>query len=902
VEGQFHSPDQIKDITLTSSSGALVYIKDVAEVKDTFKEQESFSRLNGNNVITLNVIKKSGQNLLDASDNIKNILDKDLKVNTYPPDLKINISGEQARYTRNTLEELNNTMIIGFILVVIVLMFFMGFTNAFFVALAVPLSMFVAFMVLPGIDFTMNMMVMFSFIFALGIIVDDAIVVIENTHRIHKFEPDIVKAAKNAAGEVFLPILSGTLTTLAPFFPLIFWPGIVGNFMYFLPVTLIISLFASLFVAYIINPVFAVSFMKHEYSQLSPRVRRKRLTNYSIIFLVAAVLFHLAGWPGMGNVMVFIFLLNLAYHLLFKKWVSWFQEKAWPAMLVVYEKQLRFFMHKNRPWWLLVGVVVLFVFSIMLMGIASPKVRFFPDNDPNYINVRISLPIGTDQLVTDSITRVVEGRVKKVVGENNPDVESIIANVALGAGDEQSFDRAIASEKGKITINFVEYKYRKGPVTSSYIDKINEVVKDIPGADIVVEKNRSGPPTGKPINIEISGEDLPVLIYNAEKFQAYLDSMQIPGVQELKQDFDKYKPEVIIAIDRSRANHEGLSTGQLAMEIRTAIYGNEVSKFKELEDEYPIQLRYDEVTRKNIDALVNLKITYRDMNTGLLRQIPLSSVATIDYKDSYGSIKRKNLKRVITISSEVLTGFTANEIVAKVKKYAENFPKSEGVEIKLTGEQEQQDETSSFLAVAMLISLSLIFFILITQFNSISKTLIILSEVIFSIIGVFLGTVIFGMDISILMTGLGIVALGGIVVRNGILIVEFADVLKAQGLKTRESLIQAGLTRVTPVILTATATMLGLVPLALGMNLNFVTMFTELNPQLHFGGDNVAFWGPLSWTVIFGLSFATFLTLLFVPAMVLIAAGMKARISRMQSNRTYKKQMKGLETSIYHEG
>jgi multidrug efflux pump subunit AcrB len=308
------------------------------------------------------------------------------------------------------------------------------------------------------------------------------------------------------------------------------------------------------------------------------------------------------------------------------------------------------------------------------------------------------------------------------------------------------------------------------------------------------------------------------------------------------------------------------------------------------------------VTRKNIDALVNLKITYRDMNTGLLRQIPLSSVATIDYKDSYGSIKRKNLKRVITISSEVLTGFTANEIVAKVKKYAENFPKSEGVEIKLTGEQEQQDETSSFLAVAMLISLSLIFFILITQFNSISKTLIILSEVIFSIIGVFLGTVIFGMDISILMTGLGIVALGGIVVRNGILIVEFADVLKAQGLKTRESLIQAGLTRVTPVILTATATMLGLVPLALGMNLNFVTMFTELNPQLHFGGDNVAFWGPLSWTVIFGLSFATFLTLLFVPAMVLIAAGMKARISRMQSNRTYKKQMKGLETSIYHEG
>jgi len=899
VEGQFKTPDQIKDIALTTSSGAMIYIKDVAEVKDTFKEQESFSRLDGKNVITLNVIKKSGQNLLDASDNIKDLLNNDLKKNVYPPDLKINISGEQARYTRNTLEELNNTMIIGFILVIIVLMFFMGFTNAFFVALAVPLSMFVAFMIIPGLDFTMNMMVMFSFIFALGIIVDDAIVVIENTHRIHKHEPDIVIAAKKAAGEVFLPILSGTLTTLAPFFPLIFWPGIVGSFMKFMPITLIISLFASLFVAYIINPVFAVSFMKHEFDHLSKRVRQKRLRNYSIVFFVTAVLFHLMGWPGMGNFMAFIFLLNLGYHLAFKKWVIWWQERAWPMFLRAYERQLRFFLHKNRPWWLLVGTVALFFISIVMIGIAKPKVRFFPDNDPNYINVRISLPIGTDQVVTDSITRIVEGKVKAVLGNNNPDIESVIANIALGAGDENSFDRAMASEKGKITINFVEYKYRKGPSTSSYISTIDKAVKGIPGANIVVEKNRSGPPTGKPINIEISGEDLPLLIANAEGFKAYLDSLQIPGVQELKADFEKYKPEVIIDIDRERANREGLSTGQVAMEIRTAIYGKEVSKFKELEDEYPIQLRYDANTRKNIDALVNLKITYRDMNSGLLRQIPLSSVATVDYTDSYGSIKRKNLKRVITVSSEVLTGYTANEIVVKIKKYADQFPKSEGVEIKLTGEQEQQAETSTFLMVAMLISLSLIFFILITQFNSLSKTLIILSEVIFSIIGVFLGIAIFGMDISILMTGLGIVALGGIVVRNGILIVEFSDVLKAEGLRTREALIQAGLTRVTPVVLTATATMLGLVPLAIGMNLDFVTLFTELNPHLHFGGDNVAFWGPLSWTVIFGLSFATFLTLLFVPAMVLIAFTMKARLSRSKSNRDYKKMQKGLETSIY---
>ncbi|MEI6575365.1 MAG: efflux RND transporter permease subunit [Bacteroidota bacterium] len=899
VVGQFKDPMQIKDIALSTSSGAMIYIKDVAEVKDTFKEQESFSRLDGKNVITLNVIKKSGQNLLDATDKIKEILNTDLKKNTFPPDLKINISGEMARYTRNTLDELNNTMIIGFILVIIVLMFFMGFTNAFFVALAVPLSMFVAFMIIQQLGFTMNMIVMFSFIFALGIIVDDAIVVIENTHRVHKTEPNIVLAAKHAAGEVFMPILSGTLTTLAPFFPLIFWPGMVGNFFKYMPITLIISLFASLFVAYIINPVFAVSFMKHEYEHLSQKVKRQRLRNSSIIFLVVAAIFHLLKWTGMGNFMIFIFLLNLAYHFLFKNWVNWWQEKAWPKFIIFYEKQLRYFLYGSKPYWMLVGVIVLFFFSIFLVAIAKPKVRFFPDNAPNNILVLVTMPVGTDQVVTDSITRIVEKRVNGVLGKNNPDVESVVANIALGASSGMSFDRSVSSEKGKITINFVEYKFRKGPSTNSYIDKIDKAVKGIAGANIVVEKNKMGPPTGKPINIEISGEDLPVLIANAEGFQSYIDSIRVPGIQELKQDFDKYKPELIIDIDRERANREGLSTAQIAMEIRTAIYGKEVSKFKELEDEYPIQLRYDEITRSNIDALLNLKITYRDMTTGLLRQIPLSSVARVNYNDSYGSIKRKNLKRVITISSEVLSGFTANEIVGKIKKLAESYPKSEGIEIKLTGEQEQQAETSNFLMVALMISLSLIFFILITQFNSISKTLIILSEVIFSVIGVFLGIVIFKMDFSIMMSGLGIVALGGIVVRNGILIVEFSDVLKATGMRTREALIQAGLTRVTPVILTATATILGLVPLAIGMNLDFVTMFTELNPHLHFGGDNVAFWGPLSWTIIFGLSFATFLTLLFVPAMVLIAFTMKTRISRNKSNRIYKKLQQGLGVSEY---
>jgi multidrug efflux pump len=888
VAGQFKSPEEIKNIVVKSGSGAIVFVKDLAEVKDSFHEQESFSRINGKNVITLNVIKKSGENLLNASDEIKAML-ADMKANAFPPDLSVTLTGEQSRFTRSTLEELNNTAIIGFLLVTLILMFFMGFNNAFFVGLSVPLSMFVAFLVMPNIGFTMNMIVMFAFIFALGIIVDDAIVVIENTHRIHRSEPDITTAAKHAAGEVFLPILSGTLTTLAPFFPLAFWPGIVGKFMHYLPVTLIITLFASLFVAYIMNPVFAVTFMKDEYKKLEHKADIRRLLAISGIFLAMAILFYATGVFGMGTVMMFCLILNLLYRLVIKGAALKFQNAGWPMAVRFYEKNLRFFLKGNNPWRLFYGIIVLFFLSIFITGASKPKVLFFPDNDPNTINIFIKMPEGTDQLVTDSVTRLIEKKVDGIFGPKNPLVESIVTNVGFGAGDGM-FDRTTVSNKGKVAINFIESRYRKGVHTSKFLDAIRNTVKDVPGAQISVEKNKNGPPTGKPVNIEVTGENLDELILTASNFQNYLDSLRIPGIEKLKSDFDNKKPEITVDIDRLRANREGISIGQIGIELRTAIYGKEVSKYKEDEDEYPIQLRYTADQRKNIDKVINAKITYRDMNSGLLRQIPISSVAKLGYRDTYGGINRKNLKRVITISSEVLTGYTANEVVASVTQALQNFPLPKGININLTGEREDQAETMMFLMKAMLVAIGFIFFILITQFGSVSKSLIILSEVVFSIIGVLFGVFIFHMSISILMTGLGIVALGGIVVRNGILIVDFIDRLRDAGLRTREAVIRGGMTRMTPVVLTATATMLGLVPLAVGFNINFVTLFTELNPHIYFGGDNVAFWGPLSWTIIFGLSFATFLTLVFVPALYLIDFRMKLKWKRRMFHRALRRR------------
>ena len=639
ITGQFKNPDEIKNIMIKSSSGAIVYIRDIADVKDAFKEQESFARFNGKNVITLNVVKKSGENLLNASDEIKGLI-ADLKKNSFPPDLIVDITGDQSKFTRSTLEELNNTEIIGFVLVTLVLMFFMGFNNAFFVGLSVPLSMFVAYMIMPGLGFTMNMIVMFGFIFALGIIVDDAIVVIENTHRIHRDEPDIVKAAKHAAGEVFLPILSGTLTTLAPFFQLAFWPGIVGKFMHYLPVTLILTLFASLFVAYIINPVFAVTFMQHEYDKKSHKVNTKSLLVASVILFTLALIFYIGGSFGMGNLLVFCLIINAIYRLWLKEITVKFQNVWWPKLMDIYEKSLRFFLKNRNPYYLLGFVVALFFLSLFLLGVAKPKVLFFPNNDPGSVYVYVKMPEGTDQTVTDSVTKLVESRISEAIGKNNPLVESIVTNVGFGAG-EGIFDRTAASNKGKLTINFVESRYRKGQKTNDYMDKMREKLMDVPGAQISVEKNKMGPPTGKPVNIEVTGENLDELIITANTFKHYLDSLRIPGIEKLKSDFENNKPEIIVNIDRVRANREGLSIGQIGMELRTGIYGKEVSKYKEDEDEYPIELRYSEEQRKNVDKVINAKITYRDMNSGVLRQIPISSVAKIGYKDTYGGINRK---------------------------------------------------------------------------------------------------------------------------------------------------------------------------------------------------------------------------------------------------------------------
>jgi multidrug efflux pump len=867
VLGEVKNIDEIRNIVMTTGSGAIVKIRDIATVTDGYREPENFARFDGQNVITLNVIKKSGENLLSASDKISAVIDE-MKATSLPSNLIIETTGDQSHYTRNTIRELNNTIILGFIFVTIVLMFFMGLVNALFVALSIPLSIAIAYIFLPVIGFTMNMLVMFAFIFALGIVVDDAIVVIENTHRIHRSTRlPVPMAAKYAAGEVFVPILAGTLTTLAPFVPLAFWPGVVGKFMVFIPVTLIITLFASLLVAYLINPVFAIDFMKHD-DEDAP-VSRKQVFKKTGWIVLVAVPFYLFQMTGIANFIVFVAISYLLHNLWGYKVFRRFQDRTLPAMMRSYEKLLRWALNGKRPVGLIWGMVGLFIFTLLLWNIAGPKVVFFPDDQPNTINTYIKLPVGTDIAVTDSITRIVESRIVERIGKDNPLIESVVTNVAFLASDNDFDNSSKSSHLAKIAVNFVQYHERNGQNTNEYLGRMRDAVQNIAGAEIVVAKIQGGPPVGKPINIEFAGDDLNNLVYQSEKFKRFVDSLQIAGIEELKSDFATTKPELLINLDRERANYAGITAATVGDAIRTGQLGKEVSQYREGEEQYPIMLRFEEDQRNDIEQLLNLTIAYTDMNTGILRKIPLSAVAKIDYINSYGQINRLNMKRVITISSNVLDGYNANEINTQLRRVIPFFTETSGVEIRMTGEQEEQMESMIFLSKALLISLFLVMFILITQFNSISKPLIIISEVIFSLIGVLLGYMIFGMTVSIIMTGMGIVALAGIVVRNGILLVEFTDVLKREGMRTRQAIIQAGKTRITPVVLTATATILGLIPLAIGMNINFGTLLSDLNPNIYFGGENVMFFGPLSWTIIFGLSIATFLTLVMIPVMYL---------------------------------
>ncbi|MBK9567491.1 MAG: efflux RND transporter permease subunit [Saprospiraceae bacterium] len=894
IKGQISNSLALNNIIVKTPRGSSIYLKDIAQINDTIKLAESYARLNGKNVVTLNIVKRPGENLINCAAQIKKMVEE-MKISELPKDLNAVITGDQSKQAATSFEELVNTIIIGFLLVLIILMFFMGVTNAFFVALSVPLSVFVAFLFLPiadiivGSDVTLNFIVLFALLFGLGIIVDDAIVVVENTHRLYENgKVPIAKAAKAAAGEVFIPVLAGTLTIIAPFFPLLFWKGIIGKFMIYLPVMLIFTLFASLIIAFIVNPVFAASFMKPEGKQFEEPKSAVFRKWWLWLSIAIGIIFHLTGSPGKGNFLFLMSVMAILNTYLITDIIYFFQEKILPRVMDRYEQFLRWLLQGKKPIIAFISVFILFGISLYLLILRKPDFPFFPTGQPNMMYVYLKMPVGTKADETDKVLRQLEIKVFDVLKNLKPTeegsiVESILSNVAVNANNPMDNNRSVQSNLGRIQVSFVEFAKRPDKPTLPYLDSIRAVVKNIPGTQVTVEQESGGPPTEPPVNIEIFGDNFEDNAKVATDLFNYLDVNRVEGVENLAMDVDLMNPEITVKVNKERAAIEGISTAQVGSAIRTALFGREVSKLKSGEDEYKIQLRYNELKRNNLQSLMNMRITFRDFNTGRIKQIPISTVAQFDFTNTTGVVKRKNLKRTIQLQSTV-TDLTAiasinNELKGKISDFQNEYKMPDGVSIIQSGESEQQKETNSFLGLAFILATGLIFLILVMQFNSLSKPFIVLTEIFFSIIGVFLGFAITGMTMPTIMVLVGVIGLAGIVIKNGILLIEFTEELRSRGLKTKEATIQAGKIRIIPVLLTAVATILGLLPLAVGFNINFESLFTHLDPKIFLGGDSVVFWGPLAWTIIFGLILSFFLTLLMIPSMYIMSERLRRPMS-----------------------
>ncbi len=938
IDGKFKSEEELGNLVVKHEESDDIRLRDVADVSFGDVDTVSYARQSGNPVVMIDIKKRGGANIIEAIDKVKVIVDEAWGTEIPKKTIEISLTNDQSIQIRSQISNLENSIIFGVLLVVGVLLFFLGLRNSLFVGIAIPLSMFMSFAFLNMAGVSLNIMVLFSLVLALGMLVDNGIVVVENIYRLMDEEGmDSFEAAKKGVGEVAWPIIASTATTLAAFVPLALWPGIMGEFMKYLPITLMIVLGSSLFIALVINPVLTAVLMKVE--QSVPNKKKTLIIGLSTLIL--AIMFYVLSNILMGNIFMTIALLTVINAFVFVPLSARFQESFLPYLEDRYRSLLSWVMKGKRPIWIFLGTFGLLFLSFLLIGAFPPKVLFFPDNQPNYLNIFIEHPAGTEIGVTNKTTievkQIIENTLKentievkgesvsyydlvdivkvknekgKVIGKKSiPFVESVIEQVGKGTADPAAgLSFGETPHKARITVAFCEFSHRQGANTALVMEKIQGALKNWSYADvkITVGKEANGPPQEPPINIEVSGsENYKQLVQAADQIRVFLDKTHTKGVQKLTTNVELNKAEIRIDLDREYLRRNGMSTGQIASTIRTALFGKDIATYNKPNDDesYDLNLRLGAEFRGDIDALLDQKVMFMN-NRGQKLNIPIRSVVKdvrVEYTNS--SIERINLENVVTVFSNVDQGANANEIVDILKGKMNNFDLSEtgkkfkdaGLQYAFTGQLVEQEKEMAFLSSALLVAVFLILLIIVMQFNSFSTPIIILFSVVLSLVGVFMGIFITRDDFVIIMTMIGIISLAGIVVNNAIVLVDYTNLLRSRiraerGLKETDlltnaeildAIIQGGKTRLRPVLLTAITTILGLVPLAIGMNINFFTLYTDLDPQIFFGGDNAIFFGAMSWTIIYGLTFSTFLTLVVVPIMYYLLYRFKLWVYRI---------------------
>ena len=893
ILGEIEHPEDLENFVVKSENGA-IFLKDIATVSFKEEERNTYARESLTPVVMLDVKKRAGLNAVEAAEQIYAVVDR-AKEEVFPDDLSVTITSDTSASTINQVDDLVNNIIFGIILVVIVLMFFLGFRNALFVGFAIPMSMFISFMILNALGYTLNTMILFGLIMGLGMLVDNGVVVVENVYRLmDKEKMSRIEAAKKGIGEIAVPIIISTATTVAAFVPLGTWPGIFGQFMIYFPITLSVVLGSSLFVAIFMNSMLVSKFMVIDEKELS----LKTMKNITMVFVPLGVFMAIVGGAvrGLGTLMVVVVILLWLYRMFIFRSTLSFQNTFLVRLEDAYENALKRAIRGKNVYYYFAAMIALLVVAFMgfgaSIGMGRTKIEFFPDNRPKQVVVYVEYPQGTAIEKTNALSLSIEQEIAAIVNDERYQIDGVNALVEtsvaqVGKGAENPFtEGGSASEmphRAKVVVQMREFKDRKGFDSEEFRLRVQEALtQKYPGVVISVEKDPVGPPSGYPVNIEITGEDYDELMQLGTQIQAFINRKSIDGMEGIKLDVNKDKPALEVYVDRKKAGDLGVAVGQVAMQIRRSLFGEKAGIYKEGNDDYDINVRFNEDLRYNKSALFEQRIIFRDPANGQIKEVPISAVASARNTSGFSAIKHKNGKRVITLYSALLPGGNAVEIVSQIQKEMESFGAlPEGVQIDYTGQIEEQNKQQSFLMGAFFAGLGLILLILIFQFSGISKPLIIMIAIFLSLIGVFGGLMLTGWPFVIMMTMMGIIALAGIVVNNGVVLLDYTQILidRRKVVLNQEDyqllpiedltdcVIQGGKARLRPVLLTAITTILGLVPLAIGLNINFITLFTRWNPQVYVGGDNVIFWGPLAWTVIFGLLVATFLTLIIVPVL-----------------------------------
>ncbi|GMQ81080.1 MAG: efflux RND transporter permease subunit [Rhodothermia bacterium] len=1014
VDGEFDDPFEIENLIIRTENGVPIYVRDVADVDFGFKDRESFARLavykdeadDGTlidfpvedeimlPVISLNVKKRSGDNILETVAEV----DEVLKTFPFPNGTKVIITGDRSVWVTNLITDLENNIISGLIFVIAVLFFFLGIRNAILVGIAIPLSMFLSFTVFQALGYTLNFIILFSLIIALGMLVDNAVVIVENIYRYRSNGYSRFEAAKRGTAEVAGPVVASTATTVAVFVPMMFWPGMIGEFMSYMPLTLIITLLCSLFVAIIINPVLTGTFVRLESDS---KVDRPALFKYIVtgVILVLGLVLGIANWRTLVVIVAAVPLVYYLHMLVLKRMAAWFMTVGLPSFIEWYRETLNWMLDRDYSVkhallrnafalgsltfgvvFLLVGAVVsstagstaglilfvpgglltivgvlatlfhtmetiylggkgsvrvglifgllsLAILSLMSLGpkdvalstimtlmafpiviaviglagatlnkrrhlvltdnraslmntslgalfgiifmfaVAPTGVEFFPDTDPQQVRVTVTGQIGMNIEASNNLVSVAQKRVAALL-ESNTNSKENVKNLLINVGVSQDADYGSGTaspERSRITMNMVDYEDRFESSTTT-LTKLREGLRGIPGAELNISKDSQGPPTGAPVNIEVSGREFLEIVRIAREIKQILrqasETGAIPGLVDVADNLDTGRPELMVRIDRLRAAQFGLSTREIASTVRAAVNGVEAGKYRDGDDEYDIVVRLRESDRSSLESLNNLTI----LDEG--NQIPLVAVAGLQVSGGFGSITRLDMDRVVTVSGNAAPGFNGQAILAKVRgrlaEYENTLPA--GYNLAYTGENEEQAESFSFLTVVLLVGVSLIFMIMVAQFNRVSSPFIIMVAVGFSLVGVILGLILTRTPFG-LMTFIGVISLAGIVVNNNIVLIDYTMQLQAGGMTRHDAIIEAGATRLRPVLLTALTTILGLIPLTFGINIDFVGLLRDLDPNFQFGSENTQFWGPMGTAIISGLGFATFLTLVIVPVM-----------------------------------